>query len=124
MYIAAHARCISVFVCIFSGTEKYIHSNMLRSVSCSKQLLLLETLSRMDSWNCRPLMIQLSKSSELLCCTLMRFHGSRAFHTNFCQKQLKRKDSERHNTLVEAKDKPFSELTFGEKGENVKSKNN
>ena len=94
---------------------------MLRTVSCYKQFLFLETLTRLDSVNCRPLMIPLSKSSELLFCTLLRIHGNRALHTNFCQRQLKQKDSERHNTLIEAKDKPFSELTFGEKGENMKT---
>jgi len=36
---------------------------------------------------------------------------------------LKQKDSERHNTLIEAKDKPFSDLTVAEKGKNVKIKN-
>jgi len=106
------------FCCILSGTEN-THRKMLRSVSCSKQFLLLETLSRVDSGNCRPLMIPLSRSSELLCCTFLRMPGSRAIHTTFCQGQLKQKERERHNALVEAKDKPFSELTFGEKGENV-----
>jgi len=85
---------------------------MLRSVSCSKQFLFLETLTRLDVWNCKPLMIP-------LCCTILKIPESRAFHTNFIQRQLKQKDSERHNTLIEAKDKPFSELTTAEKGENV-----
>jgi len=114
--------CISGFVSALSGAER-VHTYrkiMLRSVSYSKQFLLLETLTRLDPVNCRPSMIPLSRSSELLCCTLLRIPGSRAFHTNFCQRQLKQKDSERHNTLIEAKDKPFSELTLGEKGENLK----
>lgn len=115
------ALCIAVFVSVLSGTER-VHTYrkiMLRSFSYSKQFLLLETLTRLHSVNCRPLMIPLSSSSELLCCTLLRIPGSRAFHTNFCQRQLKQKDSGRRNTLIEAKDKPFSELTLGEKGENL-----
>ena len=113
--------CMSAFACVFSGSHQ-IHTcrKMLRSVSCSKHFLILESLTRVDSWNCRPLMIPLSKSSELLCCTVLRIPGSRAFRTNFAQRQLKQKDSEKHNTLIEARDKPFSELTVAEKGENEK----
>jgi len=48
--------------------------------------------------------------------------NNRTFHTDVCRKQLKEKAGERHNSLIEAKDKPFSELTFGEKGENVEIK--
>ena len=45
---------------------------------------------------------------------------SRAFHTDVSQRQLKDKASDRRNSLVEAKDKPFSELTLGEKGRYMK----
>ena len=93
---------------------------MLRSVICSKQFLLFETLARVDSGHCRHMKIPSSWSSEVLYCTVLPMSRSRTFHTNVCQKQLKEKASERRNSLIEAKDKPFSELTFGEKGENVK----
>ena len=93
---------------------------MLRSVGCTKRFLLLETfLTRMDSGNSRHVMIPLSKNSEILYCTIQRMYNSRTFHTNVCRRQLKEKTSERHNSLIEAKDKPFSELTFGDKGEKV-----
>jgi len=93
---------------------------MLSCGSCYKQFLLLETLTRLHSANCRQMMIQLSKSSKLMWCTLMQITESRVFHTDVCQRQLKQKDGHRHNTLVEAKDKAFSELTLGEKGEHTK----
>ena len=92
---------------------------MLRSVSCSRQFLFLETLTRPDWLNCKRSVIPLLKSSEPLCCAVLKMPESRAFHANFIQRQLKQKDSERHNTLMEAKDKPFSELTTAEKGEDV-----
>jgi len=76
----------------------------------------------MDSGNCRHVMIPLSKSFEMLHCTVLRMSNNRTFHTDVCRKQLKEKAGERHNSLIEAKDKPFSELTFGEKGENVEIK--
>lgn len=60
-------------------------------------------------------MIPLSKSFEMLHCTVLRMSNNRTFHTDVCRKQLKEKAGERHNSLIEAKDKPFSELTFGEK---------
>ena len=93
---------------------------MLRSANCCKQLLLLETLTRLDSGNYRSMTTRLLKGSELMYCTVLRICGSQAFHTSFCQRQQsKQKDNEKHNTLIEAKDKPFSALTFGEKGENA-----
>jgi len=114
---------MSAFAHVFSGTEQIpAYRKMLRSVSCSRQFLFLEVLTRVDLGNCRPMTIPLLKSSELLCCTLLQIPGRRTFHTNFFQRQLKQKDSERHNTLIEAKDKPFSELTTAEKGENVRIK--
>ena len=58
----------------------------------------------------------------MLYCSILRMFSSRTFHTNVCQRQLKEKASARHNSLVEAKDKPFSELTFGEKGKNMEIK--
>jgi len=125
--------CLAAFACptvhygylcmyILDTEEVHVYIKMLRSVSCSKQFRLLETLIRVDSGNCRCMVIPLSKSSEFFCCTVLRMPGGRAFHTNFCQKQLKQKDSKKHNTLIEAKEKPFSELTLGEKGENLKVK--
>jgi len=121
-------NCIWVFeqyVCVYmlSGAEETFAYKMLRSVSCCKQFLLLETLLQMDSGNCR-IMIPLLMSSKMLYCTDLQKSGtgSRTFHTNVWQRQLKEKASERHNSLIEAKDKPFSELTFGEKGEKVEIK--
>ena len=94
-------------------------SKMLRSVSCSKQLLVLETFARVDAGNCRNLLPQMT-SSNLLCRSDLQLPGCRSFHTNFChQRQFRQKVSETHKTLVETKEKPFSDLTVGEKGEFV-----
>ena len=65
-------------------------------------------------------MIQLPKCSGMLCGTFLHMSRSCAFHTNVSQRQLKDKASDRRNSLVEAKDKPFSELTLGEKGRYMK----